>query len=63
MMKAALFAAIAGTLLSNVAAVPALEASKPNQISISYVVPKNPKHQRIYQRMQERRSLENFRNF
>src|SRR5688572_4691373 len=63
MMKAALIPAIAGTLLITVAAVPAQEASKPNQINISYEVPKNPKHQRIYKRMQERRSLENLQEF
>jgi Putative metallopeptidase len=63
MMKAALIPAIAGTLLSTVAAVPAQEASKPNQISISYELPKNSKHQRIYNRMKERRSLENLQEF
>ncbi len=62
-MKAVLIPAIAGTLLITVAAVPAEEASKPSQVSISYEIPKNPKHQRIYKRMQERRSLENLQEF
>ena len=62
-MKAVLISAIAGTLLITVAAVPAQEASKPNQVSISYELPKNPKHQRIYKRMKEHRSLENLQEF
>src|SRR5262245_7090296 len=63
MMKTVLIPAIAGTLLITVVAGPAQEASKPNQITISYELPKNPKHQRIYKRMQERRSLERLQEF
>jgi hypothetical protein len=41
----------------------AFAASKPNRVSISYVLPKNPAHQRIYEGLKERRPLEKLQEF
>jgi hypothetical protein len=60
MMKTALALAVAGILLvtATVMTMPAFAASKTNRVSISYVLPKNPAHQRIYKRLKEHRVLE-----
>ena len=44
-------------------ATPALAAPKTSRVSISYVPPKNPAHQRIYERLKERRVLEKLQEF
>ena len=46
-----------------VTAPTAFAASKPNRVTISYVPPKNPAHQRIYEALKERRPLEKLQEF
>jgi hypothetical protein len=57
-MKAALALAVAGMVLVPAAATTAFAAPKTSRVSISYVPPKNPAHQRIYEHLKERRVLE-----
>ena len=57
-MKSALALVLAGVLLLNVTAMTALAASKTQRVSIRYVPPKNPTHQKIYKELKERRVLE-----
>jgi hypothetical protein len=54
-------AALALTPLSALAAKPV--ALKSNRIRISYVEPKNPAHQQIYETLKERRVLERFKGY
>lgn len=60
-MKPALVFAVAGMVLVSAPATTASAASKPNRVSINYVLPKNPAHQRIYERLKQRRALEKLR--
>ena len=62
-MKTALALAAAGALLVAVTATSGFAASKTNRVSVSYVLPKNPEHQPIYERLKERRALERLREF
>jgi hypothetical protein len=50
--------AAGGIVLATSPAPPAAAAARPNRISIDYVIPKNPSHQPIYQRLKEARFLE-----
>jgi hypothetical protein len=52
--------AFASILISSPAA---LAAPKAKQVSVSYVPPKNPEHQAIYDGLKERRSLEKLQEF
>jgi hypothetical protein len=60
-MKTAL--AVAGMVLVTATATPLFAAPQPNRVSVSYVPPKNPAHQRIYERLKERRWLEKLQEF
>ena len=62
-MKTALALAVAGAVLVTATATSAFAASKTNRVSVSYGLPKNPAHQRIYERLKERRSLEKLQEF
>ena len=62
-MKTALVLAVAGMLLVTATVVTALAASKPHQVSVSYVLPKNPKLLRVYELLKERRALEKLQEF
>ena len=62
-MKTALALAVAGMVLVAATATTAFAASKANRVSVSYVLPKNPAHQQIYERLQERRALEKLQEF
>ncbi len=62
-MKTALALAAAGVVLVTATATTAFAAAKANRVSISYVPPKNPAHQRIYERLKERRVLEKLQEF
>ena len=59
------FALITGFLVVACGASPTASAAaaQPNRISVSYVAPKNPAHQPIYQRLKEVRFLERLREF
>jgi hypothetical protein len=57
-MKTALALAVVGTIVVAATATTALAASRANRVSVSYVPPKNPAHQRIYERLKERKVLE-----
>jgi len=58
MMKTALTIAVAGMILITAMAMPAFAASKTNRVSIRYVPPKNPAHQKIYTELKQRGALE-----
>lgn len=62
-MKTALTLTLAGVVLVTATTTTAFAASKANRVSISYVVPKNPAHQPIYERLKERRVLERLQKF
>ncbi len=62
-MKTALALAAAGVVLVTATATTAFAAAKANRVSVSYVPPKNPAHQRIYERLKERRVLEKLQEF
>jgi len=62
-MKTTLALAVAGMLLVTATAMKAFAASKTNQISISYALPKNPAHQATYKDLKERRVLEKLQEF
>ncbi len=62
-MKTALALAVAGMVLVPATATTAFAASKTNRVSISYVPPKNPAHQRLYEHLKERRALEKLQEF
>jgi putative metallopeptidase DUF4344 len=56
-------AAIVLVIAVIVTAPTAFAASKPNRVTISYVPPKNPAHQRIYEGLKERRPFEKLQEF
>jgi hypothetical protein len=62
-MKTALAFTVAGMLLATATVMTANAASKPNRISIHYVHPKNPAHQRLYTLLKEGRRLEKVQEF
>jgi len=62
-MKTILALTAAGMVLVAATATTGYAAPKTNRVSVSYVVPKNPAHQPIYERMKERRALERLKEF
>jgi hypothetical protein len=62
-MKMALAFAAAVTVLVIATGTTAFSAPKTNRVSISYVPPKNPAHQQIYEGLKERRTLEKLQDF
>ena len=63
MIKMALAIAVGGIVLVAATATTAFAAPKTNRVSVSYVLPKNPAHQPIYERLKERRTLERLQEF
>jgi hypothetical protein len=63
MMKTTLTLAVACVVLVTAMTGTAFAASKTNQISIRYVPPKNPAHERIYTEMKQRGALEKLQKF
>jgi hypothetical protein len=61
--KTALALAVAGMVLVTATAATAFQVSKSNRIRIAYVLPKNPAHQHIYERLKEDRALEKLQKF
>jgi len=57
-MKTALALAVAGIILISAMMMTTFAASKTNRVSIRYVPPKNPAHQRIYTELKQRGALE-----
>jgi hypothetical protein len=64
-MKKSLILAVAGLVLVTAMATTAylFLASKTDRVGVSYVLPKNPAHQRIYEVLKERRVLEKLQEF
>ena len=62
-MKTALALAVAGMVLVTATATTAFAASKSNRVSVTYVLPKDPAHQLIYERLKEHRALERLQKF
>ena len=62
-MKKALTFSVIGIALLAATASTAFAASKSNRVSISYVPPKNPAHQAIYEGLKQRRPLEKLQEF
>ena len=62
-MKTALALAVAGVVLVTASATTAFAVPKSNRVSVTYVPPKNPAHQVIYERLKEHRALERLQNF
>lgn len=58
MMKASFALAAAGLFLVTATTMPAIAAPMTNRVSVSYVPPTNPDHQRIYEDLKEHRALE-----
>ena len=61
--KMALALAAAVIILITTAVTTALAAPKSNRIRVKYVLPKEPTHQQIYERLKEHRSLERLQHF
>ena len=57
-MKSALALAVAGISLVTATVATAFDASKSNQVSVTYELPKEPAHRLIYERLKEYRALE-----
>lgn len=62
-MKTAVALAVAGMVLVTATATTAFAASKSNRVSVTYVPPKDPAHQLIYERLKEHRALERLQKF
>jgi hypothetical protein len=62
-MKTAVALAVAGMVLVTATATTAFAASKSNRVSVTYVPPKDPAHQVIYERLKEHRALERLQKF
>ncbi len=60
MMKNSLALAGKGMILITALAMTACATVKTNQVSVNYVLPKNPAHQQVYELLKERQSLEKF---
>ena len=58
LVKTGFALAAAGVLLVTATTMTAISASQPNRVSVSYVPPKNPAHERIYKDLKEHRALE-----
>jgi hypothetical protein len=63
MMKNVLALAVSGIILICALSMTAFAASKSNRVSIRYVPPKNPVHQKIYMELKQRASLERLQKF
>jgi hypothetical protein len=63
MMKTVLALAVACVVLGTAMTWTAFAESKTNQISIRYVPPKNPAHERIYTELKQRGALEKLQKF
>jgi hypothetical protein len=50
--------AVAGVVLITATATTAFAVPNSNRVRVAYVLPKNPAHQQIYERMKEQRALE-----
>lgn len=61
-MKTALALAVAGLVLV-IMATTAFAAPKSNRVRVAYVLPENPAHQQIYERLKEDRALEGLQKF
>jgi Putative metallopeptidase len=62
-MKTALALAVAGMVLVTATATTAFAASRSNRVNVTYVLPKDPAHQPIYERLKEHRALERLQKF
>ena len=62
-MKTAVALAVAGMVVVAATATTAFAASKSNRVSVTYVLPKDPAHQLIYERLKEHRALERLQKF
>ena len=62
-MKTAVALAVAGMVLVTATATTAFAASKSNRVSVTYVLPKDPAHQLIYERLKEHGALERLQKF
>ena len=63
MMKTNLALAVFGMVLITAMATTAFTASKPDRVSVRYVLPKNPAHQKIYVELKRRGSFEKLQEF
>lgn len=63
MMKNVLSLTVSGVILVCLLSMTAFATSKTNRISIRYVPPKNPVHQKIYVELKQRASLERLQEF
>jgi hypothetical protein len=55
--------AVAGMVLVTATAATASQGSKSNRVRVKYVLPKDPAHQHIYERLKQDRALEKLQNF
>jgi hypothetical protein len=62
-VKTALALAVAGMVLVTATATTAFAASKSNRVRVTYVLPNDPAHQLIYERLKEHRALERLQKF
>lgn len=62
-MRTALALAVAGMLLATATLMTAFAAAQTDRVSVSYVIPKNPKLRRVYELLKERRALEKLQEF
>src|SRR6478609_1592370 len=60
---AALALAVAGMVLVTATATTAFAVPSSNRVKVEYVPPKNPAHQKIYERLKEDRALEKLQKF
>jgi hypothetical protein len=61
--KKVLALAVAGMVLVTATAATASQGSKSNRVRVKYVLPKDPAHQHIYERLKQDRALEKLQNF
>jgi hypothetical protein len=61
--KTVLALAVAGMVLVTATATTAFAVPNSNRVRVVYVLPKNPAHQQIYERMKEQRALERLQKF
>jgi hypothetical protein len=61
--KPALALAVAGMVLVAATAATAFQVPNSNRVKVEYVLPKNPAHQQIYERLKEDRALEKLQKF
>ena len=61
--KPALALAVAGMVLVAATVATAFQVPNSNRVKVEYVLPKNPAHQQIYERLKEDRALEKLQKF